>query len=284
MNNVSVPAEAVSIYNHALELSSRGDINSALAEYRRAIAMHPAFVEAYNNIGEIYSGLGNTDLAVSAYMEALKINRNYRVLLNIGVEHYNVRHYEEALHYFLESLKMKPDFLEGNYYAGLTLYNRKKYSEAETYLSRVLLCDERHLKANYLLSYIYYEWKRYDMVLQCLDRIREIADDRTFICKYYGFCYYFTGQFDKAVEHLTKALESQPGYTHFRNYLKNLTWENRMKEIGDIDRAIRELESKMMQERPAFTEVSRLGMLYIFKGENRRAEELLTGYRQKLAN
>jgi hypothetical protein len=40
----------------------------------------------------------------------------------------------------------------------------------------------------------------------------------------------------------------------------------------------------MMQERPAFTEVSRLGMLYIFKGENRRAEELLTGYRQKLAN
>ena len=283
MNTFSVPAEAVTIYNHAFELSSRGDLATALHEYRRALDVYPEFVEAHNNIGEIHSRMGNTDLAVSAYLEALRISKNHRVMLNIGVEHYNARHHNEALFYFLESLKLKPDFMEANYYAGITLFNQKKYEEAETHLSKVILTDERHLKTNYLLSYIYYEWKRYDDVLKCLDRIKDIADDRVFINKYYGFCHYYLGHFEKAVSFLTSALESQPNYAKFSEYLKKLTYENRMKEIGDIDRAIKELESKMMGESPAFRDVSRLSMLYIFQGENRRAEELLVNYRQSIS-
>ena len=49
----SVPRDVVVIYNHALELSNRGDYDSALGEYRRAINAYPDFVAAYNDIGEI---------------------------------------------------------------------------------------------------------------------------------------------------------------------------------------------------------------------------------------
>ncbi|PKL39731.1 MAG: hypothetical protein CVV44_05785 [Spirochaetae bacterium HGW-Spirochaetae-1] len=284
MNSISVPTEAVTIYNNALELSTRGDLATALAEYRRAIDIYPGFVEAYNNIGEIHSGMGNSDLAVSAYLQALTIEKHYRVLLNIGVEYYNSGRPEKALQYFLDSLTMKPDFLEGNYYAGLIFYDDKKYKEAETYLGRVINIDMKHMKANYILSYIYYEWKQYEKVLACLDNIKDTADDKSFIKKYYGFCCYYLGRFTEAVDYLTEALESQPRYAKFKTYLQNLTYESKVKEVGDVEKAIKELEKNMLGERPAVSEISRLSMLYIFKGQNKKAEKLLMNYKAKIAS
>ena len=64
MNSNSVPTEAVTIYNNALEKTNRGDFDSALSEYQRAINMYPYFIEAYNNMGELYSLMGHRDMAI----------------------------------------------------------------------------------------------------------------------------------------------------------------------------------------------------------------------------
>ncbi len=281
MINTAVPAEVVSIYNNALSLSNRGDYNSALNEYRRAIKMFPSFIEAYNNIGEIYSRLGNRDKAISSYMEALSIERNFRVLLNLGVEYYNNRDYANSLKYFIESLSGNSDFLEGNFYTGMALFNLKEFEKAEKYFMRVVRLDPRHVKTNYLLAYIYYEWKQYAKTLICLDNIRDLADDKVFINKYYGFCYYHLGRQEDAVKYLSLALELDPNYSKYRNYLKGLTYENKMKEIGDIDKKIREMEEKMMKDRPSLNEYTHLSMLYIFKGEYKKAETLLTDVKNR---
>lgn len=279
MKTSAVPREAVDIYNNALALSVKGDYARALNEYKRAIEMYPGFIEAYNNMGEIYSQLGESSTAISTYKRALDIDRNYKVLLNLGVEYYNRNDYTASLAYFTESLSLSPDFMEGNYYAGLAHFNLKEYVAAERNLARVVAADKRHLKANYLLSYIYYEWKDYRRTLACLDNIRDIADDRLFVNKYYGFCYYHLGEYGKAVEFLTVALESSPRYAKFRTYLKSLTVENKLREIGDLDAKIREMEEKMMKEAPSLREYSHLGMLYIFKGEYKKAESLLLSAR-----
>lgn len=284
MNTTSVPAEAVSIYNRALEFSNKGELDTALTEYRRAIELYPNFIEAYNNIGEIYSQKGDRSSAISTYLEALKITRNYRILLNIGVEHYNERKYKEALTYFNESLKLKKDFLEGHYYTGMAWHNLQDYQNAEKHFVNVIAQDPKHLKVNYLLSYIYYEWKEYKKSIECLDRIKDIADDISFINRYYGFCYYHLGDFDKAITHLTVALESNPEYERFREYLNGLTYENKLKEVGDVDKAIKELEKKMKKEGPGLREATRLSMLYIFKGEHKKAEDLVVSVKETLAS
>jgi tetratricopeptide (TPR) repeat protein len=273
----SIPAEAVSIYNRALNMSSKGDFKPALDEYNRAISVHPRFIEAYNNIGEIYSKMGNSDKAISTYLHALSIERNYRVLLNLGVEYYNKGQITSALAHFSESLKEKDDFQEGHFYSGMAYFNIKDFSNAEKHFIRVVDNDRKHLKANTLLSYIYYTWKQYCSVIECLDRICDIADDISFVNKYYGFCNYFLGNYDKAVSYLTIALESNPKYEKFKTYLKNLTVESKLLEIGDIDECIKELEARMISETPAVSELSRLSLLYVFKGQYRKAETLLTG-------
>ena len=281
MRTSAVPTKAVTVYNSALALSNRGDYNTALDEYNKAIQIFPDFIEAYNNIGEIYSRMGDSSQAISIYRKALDIERNHKLLLNLGVEYYNSRDYETALEYFKESLKKKRDFLEGNFYSGMAFFNLKNLKKAEKFFVKVIKIDKRHLKANYLLSYIYYEWKDYDRAIVCLDNIRDIADDKVFLNKYYGFCYYHLGKYEEAVEYLKVALEESPQYAKFRDYLDNLTYENKKKEIGDVDKRITEIEKKMMNQKPSLQEYTHLGMLYIFKGEYKKAEHLLKSAKKK---
>jgi len=271
----AVPKEVVSIYNNALMLSSRGDYTQALNEYERAISMYPSFIQAYNNIGEIYSRLGKSELAISTYMKALKINKNNRVLLNLGVEYYNGRDYRSSLRYFLDSLAQDREFLEGNFYTAMAYFNLKDLKSAEVYFQKVVRLEKKHEKAGYLLSYIYYEWKEYARALACLETIRDIATDKVFFNKYYGFCCYHLGRYDEAVKYLTTALEENPGYGKFKKYLKGLTYENKVKELGDINVRIREMEQQLMGDKASIQEYTRLSMLYIFKGEYKKAEKLL---------
>lgn len=275
MNNLAVPRKILDIYNKALFLSTRGDYPTAVDEYMRAIALQPNFIEAYNNVGEIYSRLGDRDKALSMYNRALGIERHHKVLLNIGVEYYNRGDYQAALKFFSESISKEPDFLEGNFYMGLAYFNLRDYINSEKNFSKVINLDKKHLKGNYLLSYIYYDWKKYGKALECLKNIWDIADDKSFINRYYGFCQYHMGNYKEAVKYLSIALESSPRYAQFKDYLKGLTYENKLKEIGDLDKKIREMEEKIMNEKPTLCEYSQLGMLYIFKGEYRKAEDLL---------
>ena len=242
MNINSVPTEAISIYNKALENTSKGDLSTAMAEYQKAIKMYPYFIEAYNNLGELYSLMGDNAMAISTYNRALDIARNHKILLNLGVVYYNSGNYSDALKYFLESLKERSDFHEGNYYTGLTYYNLKDYKNAERFLLAVLNKDKMHLKASYMLSHIYYEWKRYSDVIEILKNIWSIADNKEFINKYYGFCCFHLGRYEEAVKYLRQAITLHPEYEKFKNYLESLTYENKIKEVGDIDKAITELE------------------------------------------
>ena len=284
MNTNSIPTEAVAIYNQALEFSNKMDYLSAISKYRQAICIYPAFIEAYNNIGEIHSRMGNTDQALETYREALKIRRNHKLLLNIGVEYYNRGEYREGLSYFLDSLYGNDGYLEGNLYAALAYYSLKDTEMAEKFFLEVIRYDQYHLKANYLLSTIYYERKDYERTLGCLENIRETYEDKSFINKYYGFCCYFTGRYKDAVKYLTDALESQPKYRKFKTFLESLTYENKLKEIRNIDGEIKDLEEKLAREIWGIKDYTKLSMLYIFKGKNSKAEKLLLEARERLAS
>ena len=278
----SVPVEVLNIYNKALDYSTRGDLNTALTEYKKALDIHPNFIEAYNNIGEIYSRTGKNQMAISVYEKALRIDRNYRLLLNLGVEYYNHLDYKTALGYFLESLSRKPDFLEGNFYSGMASFNLKDQHMAENYFKTVVQIDKKHLKSNYLLSYIYYDWRDYNKTIQHLNNIKDIADDKVFLNKYFGFCYYHLGQYNDALSHLTIAVKASPNYLKFKDYIETLTFENKLKEIGDIDAKIKEMEKMMMDNKPQMSEMTRLSLLYTYKGEYKKAEDILNSFKKQM--
>ena len=60
-----------------------------------------------------------------------------------------------------------------------------------------------------------------------------------------------------------------------------MTYENKVKEIGDIKGKIKELETKMMKGDSSIGDYTHLSMLYIFNGENQKAENLLIPLKEK---
>jgi tetratricopeptide (TPR) repeat protein len=273
----SIPAEAVLIYNNALNLTDKGDFIPALDEYKKAISMYPEFLEAYNNIGELYSKMGDSTQAKSTYIEALTIDRNYKVLLNLGVEFYNEGSYDQALKHFNESVDRKADFIEGQFYAGMANFNLKNFKRAEVHFNNVIAMDFKHLKTNYLLSTIYYEWKNYKKSMECLDRIKDIADDPVLVNKFYGFCCYHLGRFPEAIDYLQTAMESCPAYDKFKSYIKSLSYENKLSEIGNLKEKISEMETRINKKNSVISlgDYTHLSMLYIFDGEYAKAQKLL---------
>jgi tetratricopeptide (TPR) repeat protein len=272
MRTNSIHIDAVSLYNNAQLFTERGDMAAALAEYKRAIEIHPQFVEAFNNIGQIHAQMGNKNLAIDAYENALKINRDPKVLLNIGVEYFNSGKFDTALPYFIDSLSLSNDFLEAHFYTGLTYYELQKFHRAKPYLVNVINININHYRANFLLACIHYDSREYKKALECIDRVAAVHADRVFIEKLYGFCHYHLGNYEKAVNCFTNAMTSHSKYSEFKEYLEKMTYENKVKEFDDINKTVKTLEKDMKKGNEDLLSVSKLSMLYIFKGQNKKAE------------
>ena len=68
------PSSAKSHYFYGILLSSRGDDNGAVAAYDRAIAIFPAYSEAYHNRGNALARLGRRQEAAESYAACLRFD------------------------------------------------------------------------------------------------------------------------------------------------------------------------------------------------------------------
>ena len=68
-----IPLEAITLYRQALEMSGRGNYESALKNLGTAVMLAPKFALAYCEMGRCYEKLGRLPEAVSKYDKVLQI-------------------------------------------------------------------------------------------------------------------------------------------------------------------------------------------------------------------
>ncbi|MFC1561026.1 tetratricopeptide repeat protein [Candidatus Latescibacterota bacterium] len=156
----------------------------AIAEFMKAIdegEPHPGYL--YSKIGYVYNKLQMYDMAVESYKKGIKLYSNqqdtYHFYYNIGVAYYNSGDYksaiqanktsikldpdnkhnalfqigscytklgniDEAFHYYLETVAVKPNYTEAYYNLCIILFVYKKdYKEAEKYFKVLFEQDSR---------------------------------------------------------------------------------------------------------------------------------------------
>lgn len=140
----------------ALPKSLRKRFQTVLAEYRQAMNYTADFSASRHNLGNLYSALGQDELAIKNYQKAIEIDDLfYPAKVNLAMM-YNKRgknHLAEKL--FREVVADFPRLHEVKYSLGLLLVEEKKYGEAAPYLREASDALPRRAKIHYNLGLLY---------------------------------------------------------------------------------------------------------------------------------
>jgi tetratricopeptide (TPR) repeat protein len=134
------------------------------------------------------------------------------------------------------------------YLALCQIENDCRLGDAETYARKAVKADPENRPARHTLGVILVQQKKWDEAIQVLRPLAEDITYRTPELAWYdlGGAYLGRGDYDRAIDSLTKALALKPGFC-WANYRLGLVYEKK----GDLGRAIDELSKAVEPAAPA---------------------------------
>ena len=173
----SVPKAARDLYQKALDEARAGRSQQAVAHLKEAIALHPEFPLALNELGVQYMKLGQVERAIETLRSALKLKpESFTPRLNYGIALYQNRKFAEAETELRQALKQNESSPGAQLYLGLTLINLRRNDEAEQSLLGAIRSggDEMSL-AHYYLGGIYWGRREYKRAADELETYLRLA-------------------------------------------------------------------------------------------------------------
>jgi tetratricopeptide (TPR) repeat protein len=174
-------------HNHlARELAGRGETETAIAHYRRALEIKPDFVDAHNNLGNALAARGDNAAAVQHYTTALTI---------------------------------KPDYVEAHNNLGLALADRGQLEAAVAEYRRALALDPRFAAAHYNLGNALAARDEIDAAISHYQKALDVRPDFAEVHNNFGTLLAARGQAEAAIAHYQRALAINPQFASARRNL-----------------------------------------------------------------
>ncbi len=175
--NTVTPFDAVSLNISADKLYQYGDIDGAIEEFKKALAVDLQNVNVHNSLGVCYGVQGKSDLAVDAFETALRLDpKDVMATYNLGLAHLKQGDREKALDLFLGA-----DSLDGD-----------------------------NPEVAYQIAVCYREKDQTDAAIEYLEKAARNAHKGAHIFQDLGECYLETEMFREAAKAYEKAIRQNP--------------------------------------------------------------------------
>lgn len=161
---------------------------------------------AMNNLGLCLMNLGQYDQALECFRR--NINLLGATYFHMGLTLFRMKHYKEALEYFLTALDISPNDPEYLNLVGQTYENLGKYKVAEKYLRKSIKKDSKYAMGYYDLGVILAKQEKRQMeALRCF--MTSIKLDHRIAWAYYSVAciHALSGDKEKALDYLKQSLE-----------------------------------------------------------------------------
>ena len=107
------PNYAEAYNNIGIVFKDQGRLEESIEVLKKAIALKPNYAEAYNNIGLSYYAIGKNDLAINNLKDAIKIkSNNPEAYNNIGLAFFSKGYLLDSIDCYKKAINFKPDFEE----------------------------------------------------------------------------------------------------------------------------------------------------------------------------
>jgi tetratricopeptide (TPR) repeat protein len=133
---------------------------AAVADFRAALELDPAFVRAYDNLGLCYEALGQYDDAIGAYKEAIRLSLQAPSPspwpnLNLGSLLLKLGRLPEAEAFLRDSLQTDPAFPQAHFQMGLLFERRANDAAALRELEQATALNPSYPEPYYLMGELY---------------------------------------------------------------------------------------------------------------------------------
>lgn len=140
-------SEAEKYHSLGYEARKKGDYNSAISYYSKAISLWDGFFKAYFNRGFAYDKLGDFEKAISDYSKALEIEpKNAFVYYNRGVSLDKLQRYDEAIYNFSMAITLDPTKADFYHNRGFAFRKKLDYEKAIQDYSKAISLNPSHFK------------------------------------------------------------------------------------------------------------------------------------------
>jgi len=109
VKQLKIPSDAKSKYDEASQLMATGDWAGAIGRLNQAIAIYPAYAEAYNNLAAAQVRLGNRGEARQALQKAISVDDHFvPSLVNLAHMEETDQHYQSAETLLTKAVAINP--------------------------------------------------------------------------------------------------------------------------------------------------------------------------------
>jgi tetratricopeptide (TPR) repeat protein len=152
-----VPAVARKAFDYASKLIDKGDIDSAITELNKAIAIYPDYIDARNKLGIQYLKRKRLTEAIEQFKTILEKNpKYYNARLNLGIVLVEQKRYSEAIEELSQAVMLDSSHPAAHLFWGVAALDTDDLVVAERELVKALLLGgEQYSNAHYYFAHVY---------------------------------------------------------------------------------------------------------------------------------
>jgi tetratricopeptide (TPR) repeat protein len=256
-------------------LYQRGDLDGAIAQYRKALEIRPAYKDAHFNLGIALSEKGDLDEAIAQYGKALEVTPDDASAHNsLGACYEKEGRLEDAIAQYKQAVEIKPDYWDAHFNMGVVLLKKEDTDGAIAEYKKAVEINSEQMEAHLGLgNALALKGDLVEAIAQYQQALLIAPDDADTRYNLANTLVQY-GKLDDAVAQYRKALEIKPDYLQARSNLGNT-----LKLQGDLDGAIEEYR-KVLALNPAYEKARyNVALALLAKGD---LEEAIVGFQQAL--
>lgn len=229
--------QAVSWNNLGNAYSALGQSQAAIEAHRQAIALNPDYAWPYNNLGYVLDQVGEPEQAIPLYRQAIErheTDENRAVSWdNLGKALAALDRYEEAVEAHRRAIDLDGDYALPWYNLGNVYQSQERYPEAIEAYRQAIELDEGYAAPWNGLGEIYRELNQSSEAISAYQRALELDPAYAMPYRNLARLYEQRGEYEVAIIHYQQAIER-----HDRDEDKAVLWN----KVGDAYHALEEPE------------------------------------------
>ncbi|HEX3727073.1 MAG TPA: tetratricopeptide repeat-containing glycosyltransferase family protein, partial [Pirellulales bacterium] len=147
--------DAAKHYGLAVVLAKLDQLPEAVQSYRRAVALAPDFVHAYNNLGGLLMQLGRVDEAIECYSRAVALDPSFaEAYNNLGLALVRQNKLDDAMASYHRAIERKANYGNAYHNLGIALTSADRFAEAQPCYARAIEIDGDRAASHYNLAFV----------------------------------------------------------------------------------------------------------------------------------